>query len=301
MPCVLLALALGACASSTRIQQLTAATTLPKRVAVLPMSGGNLDPEFAQLVRVQIGNVFEQRGYVKFDDGWVDHQLARSGMRPWDTAWLPVDEMLCFWGVANDIDGIVLLEDFQSGDVKTLVYNERSLTGRFRVLDARAGHSTWIFDIGTRESGGLLLQSGQVFDTLSTFAATQRAQFEAIAASLALAITADLPDTKAAQPIGRRPVVDSVAVTALPGGGRLEVVVHGTPGCRAFASLPQSTGRYPLVEQSPGRYVGTLTLPAGQLPAGSPSNATAVVGVLRDRIGASSKPVSQPIAAGGGS
>jgi hypothetical protein len=279
---------LCACAASNRARQLTADAALPVHVAVLPPAGGDLPPELAACLRAEVGNAFELRGYVKYDDGWVDQRLAQAGLRPWQSDWLPVDESMSAFGRMYGIDGLVFLEDFAVGNINSFVYNERSLTGRFRVLDTRAGRSTWIFDVGSSEAGGALLQSGQIFDAVADSLDDVEVRFRALAGELALAAAEQLPRSASTDAIGRRPEVRGVQGRSDAAAGTVEVVVEGTPDCRAFASLPGSTGRYPLSEAAPGRYVGTLA---------APSPPMAVVAVLRDRIGASSKVFTASLAA----
>src|SRR5262245_44061165 len=101
---------LCACAAPTRLQQLTKTASLPPRVAVLPVAGSDLNEVVAAMLRLQVGNAFEQRGYVKFDNGWVDQRLALAGYRPWERDWLQPDEFMNLFGTANDIDGLVFLE-----------------------------------------------------------------------------------------------------------------------------------------------------------------------------------------------
>jgi len=286
IPCFLALL--GACASPTHVQQLTKTKDLPAVVAVLPLAGSDLPEEVAALLRVQVGNAFEQRGYVKLDDGWVDQRLALAGFRPWERDWLPVDEIMDFFGLANDIDGLVFLEGFAADSLTTGVYNDRSLHGRFRVLDTRQGDSTWIFDVSADEAGGALLQSGQIFDAVAnTIGDDDRDQAVRLASLLALAAAEHLPRNERLQPVERRPQVTALRAAANGANNTVDVVVEGSPGCRAFASLPGCLGRYPLAEESAGRY-------AGALPA--PSDSPQVVAFLRDRVGATSRPMSGAVA-----
>src|SRR5687768_5734092 len=119
------ALAPAACGTTTRAHQLTTAAMLPRQVAVLPPSSTGLTADTAEQLRIAVGSVFEQRGYVKLDDGWVDQRLAAAGFQPWLPEWFPADERLVVWGLANGIDGLVLLEDFTAATLTSVVFNRR--------------------------------------------------------------------------------------------------------------------------------------------------------------------------------
>jgi len=285
-----LLLPLAACSSPTRVQQLTKTAEIPPRIAVLPANGTDLSEELMAMLRVQIGNAFELRGYVKFDDGWVDQRLALAGFRPWERSWLQIDEVMNMFGIANGIDGLVFLEDFTAGSLSTGVYNERSLQGRLRVLDTRQAQSTWIFDVGANESGGALLQSGQIFDAVaSTIGDDYRVEYGRLAALLALAAAERLPANPHPPEISPRPQLASLRAVGDRAANTVEVTADGSPGCRAFASLPGCTGRYPLTEERAGHYCGTLPVP---------SDSPAVIAVLRDRVGSTSRSMTAQVAAG---
>ena len=284
-----LLLLFAACAGATYVERVGGTDTeLPAVVAVLPCAGSELPDAAQRTLRIGIGNVFEQRGFAKLDDGWVDQRLALAGMQPWTNDWLQVDEFMNVFALQNRIDGLVFLEGFRYSDLTTGVYNARSLQGRCRILDTRKGQSTWIFDIGADEVGGLLLQSGQVLDALtSTIGDGERAEVERLSGLLALAVAEQLPRNANPLPVNARPVVDAVQAAADATHRTITADVRGTPGCRAFVSMPGCLSRYPLSEVEPGRYRGTL-------PQVRPS--ARMFAVLRDRLGATSRPHEASIA-----
>jgi hypothetical protein len=280
-----LASVLLGCAAGTSVRRVAAAGDLPPRLAFLPLSRSALPPELAETLRQRLGAAFEQRGYLRLDDAWVDQRLALAGMQPQDPDWIDFDERLAAFGRANDIPGLVILEGFAADSLTTGVYNTRSLMGRLRVLDTAKGASTWTWHLDSNEMGGALLQSGQIFDAISdTIDHTERANVVRFASLMALAASDDLPVNPVPQPHGSRPVIDNVRADAGRGAGApIEVVVTGAPGCRAFASLPGCLGRYPLSEEAPGRYAGALPVP---------KPAQEVIVLLRDRYGVTSRPMN---------
>jgi hypothetical protein len=286
---------LAACASGTSLKRVVAVGDLPPRLAVLPLSRSNLPTELAETLRHRLGAAFEHRGYVRYDDAWVDQRLVFSGMRPWNADWLDSDERMVAFGRRHGIPGLILLEDFTADAVTTGVYNSRSLGGRMRVLDTTKGITTWSYRLDSNEMGGALLQSGQIFDAISdTVGNTERSNVLRFASLLALAAGDELPGNPAPQPHGARPKVAAVRADQPVAGGGIDVVVQGDTDCRAFASLPGCLGRYPLSEEAPGRYVGSLPVP---------KTANEVIVVLRDRYGVTSRPQTSAVApklAGGG-
>lgn len=265
-------------------------TTLPPRLAVLPLVRSRLSPELAEVVRQQIGSALDQRGYVRYDDAWVDQRLALAGLRPWEPDWLQSDERLAAFGHANGIPGFMLLEGVGADALTTGVFNSRSLSGHMRLLDVEKWQSTWAYELSSGQTGGAILQSGQIIDAIGdTLGVGERADVVRFACLLGLTLVDVLPANAVPQPIGKRPQV--VAVRATPKAGpdaAVEIRVDGDPGCRAFASLPGCLGRYPLTEEEEGRYGGTLPVPAP---------ATEVVVTLRDRFGVVSRAHRAPVEA----
>ncbi len=288
--------AMPGCTSQTTATRLRAVGDLPSEVAVLPMVRTNLGPEIADLLRERIGGAFAARGYRRIDEAWIDQRLSQAGMQPQRSEWIDSDMRLVAIARSLGIAGVVVLEDFESDAVTTGVYNERSLHGRVRVIDVRRGETTWSYWLDSSAMGGALLQSGQIFDAIGdTFGGSLRAETVRFASLVSLAVAEEMPRARDEHRPGRRPVVDAVEATgdgaaAVAAPTTIEVAVRGTPDCRAFASLPGCLGRYPLSEESPGRYVGTLPVPRP---------ATRVVVSVRDRFGVTSRAHFADVASGG--
>ncbi len=287
------------CTSQTTATRLRAVGDLPSEVAVLPMVRTNLGPEIADLLRERIGGAFSTRGYRRIDEAWMDQRLSQAGMQPHRSEWIDSDMRLVAIARSLGIAGLVVLEDFESGAVTTGVYNERSLHGRVRVIDVQRGETTWSYWLDSSSMGGALLQSGQILDAIGdTFGGSLRAETVRFASLVSLAVADEMPRARDEHRPGRRPVVDDVVATAAGAAASapatIEVAVRGTPDCRAFASLPGCLGRYPLSEESAGRYVGTLPVPR---PAAK------VVVSVRDRFGVTSRTHFADVGAvvGGGS
>ena len=76
----------------------------------------------------------------------------------------------------HGIAGLCVIEDFAADGITTGVYNERSLGGRLRVVDTALGQTVWSYWFDSSETGGALLQSGQIFDAIDdTFGGSERA------------------------------------------------------------------------------------------------------------------------------
>jgi len=277
------------CASSTTATRLREVGDLPPEVAVLPMSRGELRNELADVLRERIGGAFVERGHRRVDPAWIDQRLTKAGMQPWRADWIDSDMRLVAFARPLGIPALVILEDFTSDALTTGVYNQRSLAGRVRVVDVAKGETTWSYWVDSTALGGAILQSGQIFDAIGdTFGGSERADLVRFANLLALTVGDALPESRVTPSASARPAVATVALT--PGrDATIDVVVTGTPDCRAFASLPGCLGRYPLSEAATGRYVGTLPVP---------QPATQVIVLLRDRFGAVSRTRTVPIAAG---
>lgn len=284
----LLSLSLG-CASSTTATRLREVGSLPADIAVLPMSRSELRPELADLLRERIGGAFVERGHRRYDAAWIDQRLTRAGMQPWLAEWIDSDMRAVAWARSLGIPALVVLEDFSSEALTTGVFNQRSLSGRVRVVDVAKGETTWSYWIDSTALGGAILQSGQIFDAIGdTFGGSERADLVRFANLLSLSVADALPESRTELSPAGRPAV--VAVGALPATDTtIEVVVTGTPECRAFASLPGCLGRYPLSEEASGRYVGTLPVP---------KPATHVIALLRDRFGRTSRSHTIPVGNG---
>lgn len=282
---VLVAVGVG-CASQTRATRLHTAGALPPQLAVLPLSRSPLRPELADLLRQRLGNALEQKGYRRFDDAWVDQRLTQAGMQPWRAEWIDSDLRLVAFARNHGIAGLCVIEDFASDGITTGVYNERSLGGRLRVIDTARGETVWSYWLDSSVTGGAVLQSGQIFDAIDdTFGGSERANVVRFAGLVGLAASAELPRNEAPEPPRKRPEIATVRADGVAGAAAdvpttIEVVATGEPDCRGFASLPGCLGRYPLVEEAPGHYLGTLPVPR---------LASQVVVVLRDRFGVTSR------------
>jgi len=291
---LLASLAMPACAASTKVVQPLDGDP-PSRIAVLPFEG-DLSPRARAILRGLVGSLLADRNYAKLDDEVVDSRLALDGHAPWNGTWLPADEALAAFGRSIGAEGLVLGEGFSDSRFSAGVVFRRGLTGGLRLLDSRTARTIWRAEVGSSDTGGVLLESGQVIRALAdTIGSGSEEEFGHLAAALALDAARAFPENPRPLEIPARPRVESVSVTRSGGdpappdllvaGATVEIVARGTPGSHGRASVAGIDGAIPLVEGDPGVYRGRLRIEAGHGQGSGPA-----VVCLYDAFGNASAP-----------
>jgi hypothetical protein len=284
----------AACSAATKVVQPLEGEP-PSTIAVLPPEG-TLSSRSKAILRGLLGSLLADRNYAKLDDEIVDSRLASAGYSPWNPDWLPADEALASFGRSIGAEGLVLAEDFVDDRFSAGVVFRRGLTGTLRLLDARTGKTVWKAEVGSSDSGGVLLESGQVIRALSeTIESGGEEAFGHLAANLALDAAEAFPPNSRPRRIPERPRVETVRVTRLGAsasppdllvaGDTLEIVARGSAAARGRASIAGLAGDLPLVEEEPGAYRGRLRIEAGHGQGSGP-----VVVTLYDAFGNTSAP-----------
>lgn len=241
------ALLLQACAPKGSFNQ-GFEKTGPRVVALLPVKHpSDMPRERAELVRKTLASELGNHGYLVLENAIVSSVC--------DTPECPERNLLAERYL---VDGFAILsiESASRGNFIGAYYN--TISGDLRFLD-RSGNELGKVDHTERESGGVLLQSGQVFEGVrSQIESGGDPGFSKLAQKFVYSLVSSLPES------GRTDVGDSTPVsvtgvsTRLVGPEVYEVCSRGTPNSFAYLVVPPL--RTNLRETAPGVYCGTYRL-----------------------------------------
>lgn len=238
----LLCATLTACAPSVT-SKLPPGGTLPLTIAVLPADYSvDIPRERVDLARVAIINELRNRNFVVIEDRVIS-QVCSSPSCPERSQ------------VAQNylVDGFatITLSSFSRNNFIAGYYNQ--LEGGIAISDP-AGKELINVRHTENESGGVLLQSGQIFQgIISQVRHSGDEVFDDLADKFAHAVVEKLP---APSPSSTQPEAISLALTSATAQwtspAAYTVCAQGTP--HSFAYLILGSNRTPLKEVSPGRY-----------------------------------------------
>lgn len=247
--CGVLALTLSSCAPTVK-STLPTGGTLPASLAVLPADYSvEIPRQRVDLVREAVVNELRNRRFVIVEDQVVS-QICSTPLCP-ERARLTRDYL---------VDGFVTvsLSSFSKNNFVAGYYNQ--LEGTISVTDP-AGKELVSVSHTENESGGLLLQSGQIFQAIiSTVKHSGDGVFDDLAERFAQSVVEKLPEpvlaTANAQPEGLSLALNSVTAQWKTPTSYI-ICAQGTP--HSFAYLLLGTTRTPLRETKPGTYCAAFS------------------------------------------
>ena len=251
---VAICLAASACGPTVK-NSLPPGGVLPSSIAVLPADySGEIPREHVDLVREAIISGLRNQNFIVVEDKVV--QSTCSTPQCPEKSTLAGDYLV-------DSFATISLESFSKNNFLAGYFNE--LHGKLSITDVSGKELTTI-DHTQTESGGVLFQSGQVFQgIISQVKHSSDSVFEDIADSFAKTIIEKLPAHSAPASAQRSEGLE-VALTSATvqwsGQSSYTVCAQGTPHSFAYLLLDQT--RSSLREISPGRYCGgfsTLVAP----------------------------------------
>jgi hypothetical protein len=242
--CGVLALILSSCAPTVK-STLPTGRTLPASLAVLPADYAvEIPRQRVDLVRDAVVNELRNSRFVIVEDQVVS-QICSTPQCP-ERARLTRDYL---------VDGFVTvsLSSFSKNNFVAGYYNQ--LEGSISVTDS-TGKELVSVSHAENESGGLLLQSGQIFQAIiSTVKHSGDGVFDNLAERFARSVVEKLPEpviaTANTQPEGLSLALNSVT-TQWETPTSYTVCAQGTP--HSFAYILLGTTRTPLRETKPGTY-----------------------------------------------
>ena len=244
-----LAVLAGGCGPTVQ-SSLPPHTSIPATLALLPSDYSiDIPRERISLVRQAMINELRNRNFVVLDDS-ATTSLCSSPACPEQKEL--ADRYL--------VDGFatLTLSSFSRNNFLAGYYNE--LSGNLSIAD-RSGKQLISVSNTQNEEGGLLLQSGQIFQAIiSSVKNTGDSAFETLADKFAENVVSELPRPSVSgvqlAPEGTSVALSSASAT-WAGPTSFTLCATGTP--HSFAYLVTPKARTTLREISPGRYCATLS------------------------------------------
>lgn len=237
-------------------------STLPATIAVLPPDYSvDIPRERVDLVHDAIVTELRNQNFVVVEDRVV-RSICSTPQCP-ERSRLSSDYLV-------DAFATVSLSSFSKNNFVAGYYNQ--LQGELLIAD-KSNRELVKVDHTENESGGLLLQSGQVFQAIiSTVKNSGDQVFEDLAGRFAKSVVDRLPAHQSGAPTGRAEGLElalSTASAQWDSPSSYSVCLQGTP--HSFGYLLTGTTRTPLREVAPGRYCGRfsplISSPSGGIEA----------------------------------
>jgi len=249
-----ISLAAAACGPTVK-NSLPPGALLPSSIAVLPAHySGEIPREHVDLVREAVISGLRNQNFVVVEDKVVQATCS-TPLCP-EKSTLARDYLI-------DSFATVSLDSFSKNNFIAGYFNE--IHGKLTITDVSGKELTTI-DHTQTESGGVLFQSGQIFQgIISQVKHSSDSVFEDIADNFAKTIVEKLPahsDSTTSQRSEGLEVALTSATVQWSGQSSYTVCAQGTPHSFAYLLLDQT--RSSLRETSPGRYCGgfsTLVAP----------------------------------------
>jgi hypothetical protein len=267
---------------------------LPVRVAVLPFAlkvkrpADPLQIQATRMLREQFFNRFAALSYLDLDIVEVDRRLQAANVSLEEAA--KADAPM---GLATllGVDGLVVGRVSKVSTFKGGIITQARLDGTIKLVMSD-GEVVWEKDHSESKHGGLLLRGGELVRALedlgSQFKDERLVTYLKLAEEFSRKVVSEMPEpTREGQDVVAPKIhrVEAQAETArvIKAGGRVRVAAYGDPGMMGTFDLGGWRTGLPLVEASPGRYVGSYTVQAGDA-----AQAVAVTVRLADAFGLSS-------------
>ncbi|MCA8970330.1 MAG: hypothetical protein KDC95_11115 [Planctomycetes bacterium] len=274
-----LAIALGSALTFTSCSNLRHGSSdeaPPMLVAVLPIRG-SLASGDRDVVREMLHHRLATLEMRVVDNAWVDRRLASAGLID------PRDELVsdalepeavCR---ALDVDGYVVGSEFEKCSTDLWLYYRRSLRGHLELWN-RNGDRVWWSQHSKARSGGLLVQSGQVYKALrDTSARGAPIEFVRNIEGLLDDMIGTLPEPHeaSAPDVMSEPTIHAVAIDR--GQEDLwSVRIVTVAGATVTFAIDGREG-YPMTEAKPGEYVGSYVRTPTPIESRDPRVSSVVV------------------------
>jgi hypothetical protein len=257
----------GTGCKANSMKSASASITAAATVAVLPVEG-TIPARGRMVLRELVRSLLQDKHYATIDPAYLDSELARAGIQPWNERWFPGVDPLLAVAKRCGADAIVRLYDVEDDRVSAGVYYRRGLVGKLSWIDRSTKGELFHYDFSAAKSGGVFLESGQIVKAIAhTTANGSEEQFAELAAEALLDVLEPLPESARPAVLRTRPVISDFVLSStgdLAPGSRWSVEVKGTPGCRGailVSGLPW--GELPLHESEPGLYKNEFRVEAG--------------------------------------
>jgi protein involved in polysaccharide export with SLBB domain len=264
----------------------------PETVAILPFSAvPSADADTTArlpMVRQIFDAYFSNLGYHQPSLDDVDQRLRRANLMTPEAIQAAGPKKL---GEILDVDAVVFGKEFEVSSTSAVIFYRRKITGKISLVGARAGDSLWDAEYTESDTGGVLLDSGQVVQAISaTIEVGRDVTFVKMAQAFCRTVVSSLPPaTHDESPHDVPPDLTSVTVRVvgtapLRAGDRVEVTVAGAPGGRGTFDLKPLHVGLPLSETTSGVYQGVYVVEPGEASA-----SVAVSARLVNRFGATAR------------
>ncbi len=270
-------------------------TRLPIRVAVLPFAldvkrpADPIQRQATLMLREQFFNRFAALRYLDLDLAEVDHRLRAANIPLEEAAKAAAPKSLA---TLLGVDGLVVGRVKKVSTFKGGIITGASLGGTIKLI-LSDGSVVWEKNHTESKHGGLLLRGGELVRALedlgSQFKDERLITYLKLAEEFSRKVVSEMPQpTREGQKTVAAPKIHRVeaqaeAMRVLKAGDQIRVAADGDPGMIGTFDLGRWRTGLPLVEASPGRYVGSYTVQAGDA-----AQAVAVVVRLADVFGLSS-------------
>jgi hypothetical protein len=240
-------------------------------VALLPFEARANDREAQvrlELFRSIFHSYLSDRGFHVLTPEYVDGRLRRARI---DTPGQARAAGAAQLGEVLGVDALLIGDRIGVSSFNALLAYQRSLSGRFSLVSTGDGQELWRAEATEYDTGGVLIDSGQVIQAVSdTVAVGRDTAYVRLCQLFCRQVTATLPKViHAADGSEPAPEIASVAVTqgrigTLRAGDAILVEVAGTAGARGTFDLRPLRAGLVLVEGGPGRYRGVYTVLPGE-------------------------------------
>jgi len=269
--CASAGLALAGCGSLDTRSTPALTSRPPQVVALLPFDARPDDPEAEvrlELFRLIFHSYLSDRGFHALTPEYVDARLRRARL---DTPEQVRTTGAARLGEVLGADALLIGDRIGVSSFQALLAYRRGLSGRFKLVSTRDGQELWHAEATEYDTGGVLVDSGQVIQAVSdTVQAGRDTAYVRLCQLFCRQVTATLPKVvhrdESAEPA---PEIASVSVGqgrsgTLRSGDKIEVEVVGTPAAMGAFDLRPLRSGLALVEGAPGRYRGVHTVLPGE-------------------------------------
>jgi hypothetical protein len=258
------------------------AVKLPTRVAVLPFyldvkpPVEPLQERAVDILREQFFNRFASLGYLDLDLAEVDRRLQAADI-PAEEAALAIDPQRL--ATVLGVDGLVVGRVKEASSFKGGILTDARLGGNVKLISS-LGATLWEVNHTESRQGGVLLRGGELVRALedlnSQFKDERHLTYLKLAEeySRKVVATAPHPDLSAAVAFAT-PRIEKITVQvekdrSLRAGDQIRAEAESSSGLNGSLDLGLWRTGIPMVEVSPGRYVGIYNVQTGDAAKGVP-------------------------------
>lgn len=251
------------------------AVKLPTRVAILPFyldvkpPADPLQQEAVQILREQFFNRFADLSYLDLDLAEVDRRLHAAGISD-DEAALATDPQRL--ATLLGVDGLLVGRISEVSSFRGAIITDARLGGTVKLINS-LGQTAWEVEHTESRQGGLLLKGGELVraleDLQSQYKDDKHLTYLKLSEEFSRKVVSNIKQPDMAQAISfAAPQIKRVTVQVATGrtlqqGDIIQATVESGPGLSGTLDLGFWRRGIPLVEISPGRYVGAYSVKAG--------------------------------------